>query len=60
MQPDNEALRFIPRERIEEFEAARRGPPAVRMRYASIHTHKPVYRAWRQGNLPSWLGYGRF
>ena len=43
------------------------------MRYAFIHTYKPVlddvpyrsfesmeeYRHWCDQNLPSWLGYGR-
>ena len=43
------------------------------MRYAFIHTYKPVlddapfrafetmaeYRSWCERNLPSWLGYGR-
>ena len=56
-----------------EFEAARRRPLAVRLRYAFIRTYRPVmddasyrsfdsmadYRAWCELNLPSWLGYGR-
>jgi hypothetical protein len=43
------------------------------MRYAFIHTYKPVlddaayrsfdttadYRAWCEAHLPDWLGYGR-
>ncbi|MBM4080370.1 MAG: hypothetical protein FJ278_11775 [Planctomycetes bacterium] len=63
----------MPREWLEEFEAAARRPLAVRMRYAFIHTYKPVlddapyrsfdtmedYRRWCEENLPSWLGYGR-
>jgi hypothetical protein len=58
---------------IAEFEANRRRPLAVRMRYAFIKTYKPVlddanyrsfdsmeeYRQWCESNLPSWLGYGR-
>ena len=56
-----------------EFDAARRRPLAQRMRYAFIHTYKPVmddarfrafstmeeYRKWCAEALPSWLGYGR-
>ena len=63
----------IPREWWEEFEAAARRPLATRMRYAFIHTYKPVlddanyrafdtmedYRRWCEENLPAWLGYGR-
>ena len=62
----------IPREWREEFEAAARRPLPVRMRYAFIHTYKPVlddapfrawnstadYRRWCEDNLPGWLGYG--
>jgi hypothetical protein len=57
----------------EDFEAAARRPLEQRMRYAFIHTHKPVlddaeyrsfdtmeqYRAWCAKSLPDWLGYGR-
>jgi hypothetical protein len=57
----------------EEFEGAARRPLAQRMRYAFIHTYKPVlddavyrsfetteeYRQWCEQNLPDWLGYGR-
>lgn len=57
---------------ITEFEAARRRPLATRLRYAFVHTYKPVlddapfrsfgttaeYRAWCAANLPDWLGYG--
>jgi hypothetical protein len=63
----------IPREWLEEFEAAARRPLATRWRYAFIHTYKPVlddasyrsfnstkeYRQWCEENLPDWLGYGR-
>ena len=58
---------------LEEFEAAARRPLEQRLRYAFIHTYKPVlddspyrsfdtmaeYRGWCEENLPSWLGYGR-
>lgn len=61
----------IPREWLEEFDAAARRPLALRMRYAFIHTYKPVlddaahrsfdtmeeYRRWCETNLPGWLGY---
>jgi hypothetical protein len=57
----------------EEFEAAAHRPLEQRMRYAFIHTYKPVlddlpfrafntmkeYRQWCEKNLPDWLGYGR-
>jgi len=63
----------IPREWLEEFEAAARRPLKQRLRYAFIKTYKPVlddakyrsfettaqYRSWCEENLPSWLGYGR-
>ncbi len=63
----------IPREWLEEFEAAARRPLALRMRYAFIHTYKPVlddasyrsfdtmeeYRQWCEKNLPTWLRYDR-
>ena len=63
----------IPREWLEEFEAAARRPLPLRFRYAFIHTYKPVlddapfrafdtmrdYRRWCEENLPDWLGYGR-
>lgn len=56
-----------------EFEAAARRPLATRMKYAFIHTYRPVlddvsyrsfetlaeYRQWCDENLPAWLGYGR-
>ena len=60
-------------EHRRRFVAARR-PLETRMRYAFIHTYKPVlddapyrafdtmaeYRRWCELNLPDWLGYGRF
>ena len=63
----------VPREWLEEFDAAARRPLEVRFRYAFIHTYKPVlddapfrafdttadYRQWCEENLPDWLGYGR-
>jgi hypothetical protein len=63
----------IPREWLEEFEAAAKRPLETRMRYAFIHTYKPVfddesyrafdtmeeYRRWCDENLPDWLGYSR-
>ena len=69
----SDPLSDIPQEWIEEFEAAARRPLETRLRYAFIHTYKPVlddapyrafttmqeYRDWCEKNLPSWLGYGR-
>ena len=63
----------IPRDWLEDFEAAARRPLPLRLRYAFIHTYKPVlddasfrafdsledYRRWCEENLPEWLGYGR-
>lgn len=63
----------VPREWLEEFEAAARRPLPLRWRYAFIHTYKPVmddatfrafdtmedYRRWCEQNLPDWLGYAR-
>jgi hypothetical protein len=63
----------IPKEWLEEFEAAARRPLEQRMKYAFIKTYKPVmddarfrafdtmeeYRQWCEKNLPDWLGYGR-
>ena len=57
----------------KDFEAAARRSLEERMRYAFVHTHKPVlddapwrsfdtmadYRRWCEDHLPSWLGYGR-
>jgi len=62
----------IPPDWRAEFEAAARRPLPLRMRYAFIHTYKPVlddapfrawnstaeYRKWCEVNLPPWLGYG--
>jgi hypothetical protein len=64
---------LIPPDWLAEFEAAARRPLPVRMKYAFIHTYKPVlddakfrafdttaqYRQWCEENLPDWLGYGR-
>jgi hypothetical protein len=63
----------IPADWLADFEAAARRPLAQRMRYAFIHTYKPVlddarfrafttmqeYRDWCEHSLPAWLGYGR-
>ena len=63
----------IPRQWLEEFEAAARRPLRMRFKYAFIRTYKPVlddapfrafdtladYRRWCEENLPDWLGYGR-
>jgi hypothetical protein len=63
----------IPAEWLADFEAAARRTLEERLRYAFIHTYKPVlddapyrsfdtmeqYRLWCEENLPSWLGYGR-
>jgi hypothetical protein len=63
----------IPKEWLEEFEAAARRPLEQRIRYAFIKTYRPVmddadyrsfdtmeeYRQWCQRELPDWLGYGR-
>lgn len=65
--------RRIPAEWAEEFKAAARRTLEQRLRYAFIHTYKPVlddapyrsfdtmagYRRWCEETLPSWLGYGR-
>jgi len=70
--PD-ESKTSIPREWLEEFEAASRRTLQQRWKYAFIKTYKPVlddepyrsfetmeeYRRWCEGNIPSWLGYGR-
>ena len=69
----NTAYREIPKEWLEDFEAAARRPLEMRFRYAFIRTYKPVlddepfrafettadYRRWCEDNLPEWLGYGR-
>jgi hypothetical protein len=70
---DSPATVDVSPELIAEFEAARRRPLALRLRYAFIRTYKPVlddapyrafktmeeYRQWCEKNLPEWLGYGR-
>ena len=57
----------------QEFDAAARRPLKTRLRYAFVHTYKPVlddaryrsfdtmaeYRAWCERELPRWLGYGQ-
>lgn len=62
-----------PAEWEAEFEAAARRPLPLRLRYAFVHTYKPVlddvayrsfdtmaeYRKWCETSLPSWLGYGQ-
>jgi hypothetical protein len=63
----------IPREWLDEFEAAARHPLKTRFRYSFIRTYRPVldgapfrafdtmadYRRWCEENLPDRLGYGR-
>jgi hypothetical protein len=63
----------VPREWLDDFEAAARRPLETRLRYAFVRTYKPVlddafyrafdtmadYRQWCEENLPAWLGYGR-
>ena len=63
----------IPGEWREAFEANAKRSLETRIRYAFIHTYKPVlddaayrafdtmeaYRRWCEANLPAWLGYGR-
>lgn len=63
----------IPRDWLEEFEAAARRSLETRIKYSFIKTYKPVlddapyrtfetmeeYRNWCEENLPDWLGYGR-
>lgn len=65
--------RAVPREWLEEFEAAAGRTVAQRWNYGLVKTYKPVlddaayrsfgtmedYRLWCEQNLPSWLGYGR-
>ena len=62
-----------PHEWWEAFEANAKRSLETRMRYAFIHTYKPIlddvpyrafetteaYRAWCEAHLPVWLGYGR-
>ena len=63
----------LPADWLADFEAAAKRPLETRMRYAFIHTYKPVlddekyrafdsmedYRKWCEENLPVWLGYAR-
>jgi len=63
----------IQAEWFADFEAAAARSLETRMKYAFIHTYKPVlddatyrsfetmeeYRRWCEENLPAWLGYGR-
>ena len=72
-EPDSRETTPIPRDWLEEFDAADRRPLATRFRYAFIRTYKPVlddapfrafdttadYRRWCEQHLPDWLGYGR-
>ena len=62
---------YLTPELLAEFEANAKRPLTTRMRYAFIHTYKPVlddaryrsfdtmeeYRRWCNDNLPEWLGY---
>ena len=59
------------REWRDEFDAAARRPQRERLRYAFVHTYKPVLddeqyrsfdstaecRRWCNEHLPDWLGY---
>ena len=72
MEEENTPETALSAEWLAEFEAMARRPLATRMRYAFIHTYKPVlddapyrafdtleeYRKWCNENLPDWLGYG--
>ena len=63
----------IPREWLEEFEAAAKRSLDQRLKYAFVYTYKPVlddeefrsfdtmeeYRQWCERELPEWLGYRR-
>lgn len=69
----SEEKKKIPREWLDEFEAAAGRPLQTRFRYAFTKTYKPVmddaefrafdtmedYRRWCEDNLPRWLGYAR-
>ena len=66
-------VQSIPSEWLADFEAAAARPLVQRLRYAFIHTYKPVmddapfrafdstahYRDWCERHVPVWLGYGR-
>lgn len=61
------------KEWVSEFQATAHRSLELRIRYAFIHTYKPIlddvpyrafdtmeeYRRWCEMNLPTWLGYGR-
>ena len=63
----------IPKDWLEQSEAAARRSLETRLRYSFIRTYKPVlddaryrsfetmeeYRQWCEKNLPDWLGYAR-
>jgi len=69
----DDPLAHIPKEWIEEFEAAARRPLEERWKYSFIKTYRPVlddakfrafdtmedYRQWCERELPDWLGFGR-
>lgn len=71
MTNENEKATPIDPEWWAEFEAARKRPFKLHMKYAFVHTYKPVlddapyrsfettaeYRKWCNENLPKWLGY---
>ena len=73
VQGQSSDLSHIPAEWLADFEAAARRPLETRLRYAFIHTYKPIlddapyrafdtmedYRRWCEENLPEWLGYRR-
>lgn len=70
---DHHAHQPVPKEWLEEFEAAARRPLKTRLDFGFVKTYKPVlddvayrsfnstaeYREWCERHLPSWLGYGR-
>jgi hypothetical protein len=61
-----------PAVRVKAVVSSDRRPLRTRLRYAFIHTYKPIlddapyrsfetmaqYRAWCARELPAWLGYG--
>lgn len=73
MADERKAELDIPKEWLEEFEAASRRTLKERFKYSFIKTYRPVlddarfrafdtmadYRRWCEENLPSWLGFGR-
>ena len=68
---ETDEARLLTPELVAEFDANAKRPLETRMRYAFIHTYKPVlddaryrsfdtmadYRRWCNENLPEWLGY---